>query len=218
MSVFKHSLANAKLMIVSLLGVIVLLISIILFCVYGLIEAPKKMTLHIPPAIPASGLNLKVGQIPKATIYSFSYYIWSELQNWNNNGEKDYNNNLKKNSPYLTPAFKNELSKEANILDQQGLLLNHEQSVFGTNTSGFSPTDVHYVGANTWLVHLVFRNINRIAVKEGDQSFSTSHIVRDASTSYIFKVIKPQTTITGNQWDLQLAGFAAKPQLVKRYQ
>lgn len=218
MTVFKQALANAKLLFLSLFFIILLLVGLCVYSVHGLISVPTHMTVNVPPAIPDSGLTLKANEVPTATIYSFTYYIWQSLQTWLSNGEQDYQKNLMTFSPYITDDFHNELSNEANGLDRQGLLLDHEQTTFNATQSGFTPDDVKYLGHDTWLVHLVLRSVNRIATKSGDASFATSHIVSDATTSYVFKVIKTDLAPRSNHWQLQLAGFAVPPKRVKDFQ
>jgi len=218
MTVFKQALANAKLTILLLLFVNVLLAGIAIYAIEGLNKAPTSMTFYVPPAIPNSGMITTLNNVPKATIYSFTYYIWQSLQTWLTNGEKNYKENLITFSPYLTSSFRNELSKEAQALDNQGLLLNHEQTSFGANQKGFESSSVKYLGHNTWLVHLVMRTINRIAIEKDNSSFSESHVVRDATTSYVFKVIKTNQVSAANHWHLQLAGFAIEPKTMTIYQ
>lgn len=218
MSIFKQALANAKLTIVLLMGVNFIL-AIITFCaIYGLSAAPSSMTFYVPPSVPNSGIVLKAQEVPKSTVYSFTYYVWQSLQTWLTNGEQNYQKNLVTFSPYLSDTFRNELSKEAHTLDAQGMLLNHEQTTFDANDNGYDQSNVKYLGHNTWLVHLVMRTINRIAIQQDNNSFSQSHIVSDATTSYVFKVIKTEQNSVNNRWSLKIAGFAVPPKKMMIYQ
>ena len=218
MTVFKQALANAKLFILLLLLINGILASVAFYAINGLINAPTKMDLYVPPAIPDTGMFVKVGEIPSSTVYSFAYYIWQSLQTWNTNGEVDYQKNILTFAPYLTDSFKDELKSESVALDNQGLLLNHEQETFNADNTGFDPNNVKYIGNNTWLVHLVLRTVNRVATDKDNGSFSESHVVQDATTSYVFKVIKTDAAISNNHWQLQIAGFAVAPKTITIYQ
>ena len=219
MTLFKQALANAKLAILLLLLTNMMLVGLCIFALHGLINMPKNLTLYVPPSIPASGLTTKVGEVPDTTVYSFAFYVWQSMQTWLNDGEKDYPNNLKNYSQYLTDDFRNELMMESKALDSNGLLMNHQQTTFNADESGFKPEDVQFVGHNTWYVHLVMRTVNRVATDDKDNgSFATSHIVRDATTSYVFKVIQTDEVAPQNHWQLQLAGFATTPKTLTIYQ
>lgn len=218
MTLFKQALANAKLTILLLMFINILLSGIALFAILGLNHVPSNMTFYVPPAIPENGIKLKSGEIPKATIYSFTYYVWQSLQTWLDNGENDYKNNLEKFSPYLTENFRNQLANEVTSLDSQGMLLHHEQTSFDATQDGFNPNNVTYLGHDTWLVHLVMRTVNRISIDKDGGSLSSTHIVRDATTSYVFKVIKTASVSSSNRWQLQLAGFAISPKTITIYQ
>lgn len=218
MTLFKQALANAKLTVLLLLLLNLIWAAIAVYAITGLNNAPKTMTFYVPPAIPGNGFISKSGSVPKATIYSFTYYVWQSIQTWLTNGEDDYKSNLLTYAPYLTDSFRSELENESSALDSQGMLLHHEQTSFEATQDGFNPVNVTYLGHNTWLVHLVMRTVNRIAIAKDDSSFSKTHIVRDATTSYVFKVVRTNRVTAKNRWQLQVAGFAVPPKTMTIYQ
>ncbi|MCK4609175.1 MAG: DUF2895 family protein [Gammaproteobacteria bacterium] len=217
MSRFKHALGNAQLAIICLAFALVLSFVLNVFLGVFLFRVPNDITVNVPPAIPASGLKIKPGEINSARVYAFTYYIWQALQTWPVNGKHDYVDNIKKFAPYLTMSFQNTLKEEGKKMDEQGFLYKHQQITFGVLGSSFSPKEVRYIGNGTWLVHLRMRTINAVAPPEENKSFNESHIAMDAETSFVFKVVRYDYSPDKNHWGLAIAGYAAPPQVKKAY-
>lgn len=218
MTLFKQALANAKLIILLSLLFNLTCAAVTIYAVSGLIAVPKTMKVIIPPTIPDAGYTTVANKVPNQSVYSFTYYVWQSLQTWRKNGGEDYANNIKDFLPYLSLDFKNELSKEANTLDSEGMLLNHQQTTFEAESGGFSQDSVKYLGNDTWLVHLLLRTVNQISTNGEDKSFAESHVVRDAVTSYVFKVHRTSQVDRNNVWGLVISGYAVSPKTVKIYQ
>lgn len=215
MSIFRQSLANAKLTILSLSLAFIASMLLNFYLGFCLLKVPSSLSLYVPPHIPDSGLKLKSGKIDKEQVYAFTYYIWQSIQTWPVNGFKDYKKNLDKYSAYLTPDFQNILKTQGNLLYKQGLLYGHQQATFGANGSAYNPKDVRYVGHGTWLVHLDMRTIDRVMPSDGSQSFEGSHVSRDAQTSFVFKVVKSDYASDKNHWHLAIAGYALAPKIIR---
>ncbi len=217
MSIFKQALANAKISILLLLFCFVLSMFLNIFLGICLYRVPKKESIYIPPHIPNSGLTIKAGAISNSEVYAFAYYIWQAIQTWAVNGAEDYKKNLDQYAPYITPNFKNVLEQEGKALYAQGFLYGHQQMVFGAEGRTYSANSVKYIGHNTWLVHLDMRTINRIAAGDNNQAFVSSHVVRDAETNFVFKVVKYDYAPNQNHWHLAIAGYAVPPKVSKIY-
>jgi integrating conjugative element protein (TIGR03746 family) len=214
---FKQALANAKLLGLALLFCFLfsmLLNGFLGFCLYSV---PKKLIVYIPPHIPESGLSLKGNQTSNSQVYSFAYYVWQSIQTWPVNGSDDYKKNLDRFAPYITPDFKNVLEKEGKDLYSQGFLYGHQQAMFGASDNVYKPENVKYMGHGEWLVHLVMRTVNRVAPIDQSKAFVASHVVRDAETSYVFKVIKTNYAPDKNHWHLVIAGYGVPPEVRKIY-
>ena len=217
MSVFKQALANAKLSILLLLLCFIFSMLLNIFLGVCLYRAAKYPAVYIPPHIPDSGLVIKSGKIANSEVYAFTYYIWQSIQTWPVNGSDDYKNNLDQYAPYITPAFKNVLENEGKELYNQGFLYGHQQTMFGANGGTYSPSDVKYLGHGAWLVHLTMRTINRVAPENNSKAFESSHVVRDAQTSFVFKVVRYAYAPDKNHWQLAIAGYEVPPKVNKIY-
>lgn len=217
MTVFKEALANAKL--VGLVLLLCFLISMALngflgFCLYSV---PKKLSIYVPPHIPDSGLSLKGNQTSNSQVYSFAYYVWQSIQTWPVNGGDDYKKNLDQFASYITPEFKNVLEDEGKEFYSQGFLYGHQQAMFGAGDSLYKSENVKYMGHGEWLVHLIMRTVNRVSPIDQSQAFVSSHVVRDAETSYVFKVVKTNYAPDVNHWHLVIAGYEVPPKVNKIY-
>ncbi len=214
---FKQALGNAKLTILSLLIAFIMSMGLNFYLGFCLYKVPSQQSLYVPPNIPLSGLTLKAGKTSNSQVYAFAYYIWQSLQTWPVNGFKDYKDNIDKFSPYITPGFKNVLENQGKQLYNKGFLYGHQQATFGANGSLYNPKNVRYVGHSTWLVHLDMRTINRVMPPNGSSAFEGSHVVRDAETSFVFRVVRYDYAPDQNHWHLAIAGFAVEPKVVKIY-
>tara|TARA_R110000868_G_scaffold266583_1_gene525841 strand:- start:59567 stop:60223 length:657 start_codon:yes stop_codon:yes gene_type:complete len=217
MSVFKHALANAKLLIIVLM--LCFMCSMLLNSILGyfLYAVPNKITVYVPPRIPASGIDLKGGLPSDAEVFSFTYWTWQSLQTWPTDGYVDYKKNLNTFAPYVTPAFQLMLKKEGKTEYDAGFLHGHQQATFGASGSMYDPKNVKYIGHGTWLVHLNMRTINRVTPANGSGAFEGSHVDRDAETSYVFEVVQTNYAPNENYWHLQLAGYATQPKVIHIY-
>lgn len=206
---FQDALANARLAIqISLIALSILFI-LNMGLIIGWHNAQQKITVYIPPQIPSSGLKQKANQIPTATIYSFAFYIWQNINYWPTNGSQDYKTAIEQFSPYLTPKFKNFLIRDYNERLNQGELQNRLRNLQGLNGSSFEIKDVEAVGHDTWLVHLHMRlaehmNMNGNAVKE-------------IAIDYNLRVVGFDTNSNRNPWGLALDGFEQSPQRQQTY-
>lgn len=218
MSLFKQTLGNAKLALLSLF--VALLLSFVLNIILGafLYLVPKDMTVFVPAHIVQGGWHGKSGQINDSQVYRFTYSTWLALNSWTGNGEKAYPKNLKSNTPYLSKPFQNVLEKEMSQMKDQGFLYHHSQVSYGVNGSSFNNQDVKYIGNDTWLVHLDIRTVNYVSGNNVNEGFGADHVASDAQTSFIFKVTKFPIIPGFNTSGLVIEGYAVPPKVVKVYQ
>lgn len=61
-------------------------------------SAPRDLTIHVPPDL-RSGSTRKWWEVPPESVYSFTFYVFQQLNRWPTNGEEDYPRNLHALSP-----------------------------------------------------------------------------------------------------------------------
>ena len=55
---------------------------------WGGTKSPSDFTLHVPPDL-STGSVQRVGEIPKANVYAFAFYIFQQANRWQVNGEDE---------------------------------------------------------------------------------------------------------------------------------
>lgn len=73
---------------------------IIILVLAGVIYTfPSRLTIYNPPDLRA-GSQRAWWEIPKPTIYAFSYQIFQQMNRWMTNGEEDYEKNITTLKPF----------------------------------------------------------------------------------------------------------------------
>lgn len=204
---FLSALEQAKWHILTLWGIIVLLVVINVVCAMGWMHSQSHIRIDIPPRIPESGLSVTQGHVPKATVYSFAYYIWQNLNHWSKNGMTDYKTNIQQFTPFVTPGFKRELIDNYNTLLNAGELQDRLRTLQGTAGMLYSPEAVRYLGHGTWYVRLQLRLTEYMNMN--------AKVVKDIQMQYTLRVVRFDVSAKQNPWGLALAGFAQSPVRVK---
>lgn len=206
---FQNALENARLAIQVLMLALGLLFISNVFLIIGWHSAQQKIEVHLPPQIPIDGLTLQANSYPPASIYSFAFYIWQSVNNWPNDGAKDYKQTIQQFAPFLTPNFKAFLIRDYNNRFNEGELQDRQRTLQGVDGSAFSISDVENIGHDTWLVHLHLRLTEHMNIN-GNQ-------VKDTAIDYILRVVRYQIDAKSNPWGLALDGFAQDPQRTQTY-
>ena len=110
---------------------------------FGWSQAPKGLTVHVPPDL-RSGATFTAGEVPPANVYAFAYYIFQQLNRWPEDGARDYGRAIFRVSPYLTPRYRAELIADLDlkglsaftgiediaVLQRSGIIYTYEKAVF----------------------------------------------------------------------------------------
>lgn len=206
---FQNALDNARLTIFTLMGALMLSFLINLFLGFGLMTAPDKVRVYLPPQIPQNGLTTKAHDIPAATLYAFAYYVWQNINYWPSNGAEDYKNNVTQFSPFLTSRFVAFLRNDYSHRQNQGELHSRISAMQGLYGTAFQATDVTYLGHDTWQVKLTMRLTERMNMN--DQT------VKDTEIQYVLRVVCYPINANANPWGLALDGFAQNPERVNTH-
>lgn len=210
---FRNALANAKLTILMLSGVLFLSFLVNVFCIEKLARVPKQLSIWIKPPIPASGLKATPDHIDKENVYAFTSYVWQAINYWPNDAQRDFMDNIKRFTPYITFSFKNTLLNMGKHLDDHNQLYGRSRVMFSATGERYDPEWVKYVGHGTWLVKLDVRILTKINDSK-KQGFVGSSINSDVVKRYVFRVIAYGASQSKNPWGLAIDGFAIKPKVV----
>ncbi|MAZ39166.1 MAG: TIGR03746 family integrating conjugative element protein [Legionellales bacterium] len=184
-------------------GVIALSVLMIIFLWIGWYRAPSHMVVYLPPDTSQAALT-KPNTIPKPYVYAFGFQIWQEINYWPSNGVKDYQENIKKFSSYLTPRF-NQLLIEDYKAKQLTGELNRTRSIQGIDGSGFDIKDIKKLSANVWEIDVDARLTET----------SDGVVTKDIEIEYPLKVVRMQISLSHNPFGLALDGFVSTPKRIK---
>ncbi len=193
---FQNALDDSRAHIRSLWIVISLLVLIILVLGIGLLRAPSHMTVHIPPDL-RSGATIGGNDPGAANVYAFASYIFKQLHRWEDDGSKDFSQQIYALSAYLTPRYRNQLLAALEEKAKRGELALRERGLQEIAGQGYEERRVDLVSDDVWIVWLDMRlaeSVQGVPVKE-------KHI------RYPIRVIRYEVDVESNPWGLALDGY-----------
>lgn len=182
--------------ITSLRGVILVMILVLAGLLYGWTNAPKQLTVHIPPNF-QSGVMQPAGTVPPPNVYTFANYIWQQLQRWPENGEKDYADNLYQLQSFMTPRFYEWLEQDFQSKVSRGELRGKVRGIAEVPGHHYEPSKVVPLGDGVWLVWL------DVEITEWVNDLRTKNV----SIRYPMRVVRFDIDREMNPWGLALDGF-----------
>ena len=196
---YRHEIDNVRAHLRSLWAVIGLEALIILALWFGWSQAPKELTVHVPPDL-RSGSTLSIDQVPPANVYSFAFYIFQQLNRWPEDGGKDFGKAIFRVSPNLTPKYRAELLADLDLKGRKGELAYRVRGVQGIPGHGFEERRVDILGNGAWVVGLdldLFESVKGMTVKK-------------TAIRYPLRVVRHAVDLEANPWGLALDGFAGE--------
>ena len=191
------------LMIRLLLGAVVGLALLLGLALVGWARAPGTITLHYPPDL-STGAEQQLGEIPKANIYSFAFYIFQQLNRWPNDGQDDYYERIHTLKHYLTPACYEERLGDHRARDRNNELAGRSRAVWEIPGRGFSETRVRATSNDSWVVGL---DLHVQETYRGER-------VKDRLIHFPIRVVSYEVDPELNPWGLALDCYATKPRLI----
>lgn len=196
---YRHEIDNVRAHLRSLWAVIALQLIVILGLWFGWSQAPRMLTVHVPPDL-RSGATLAVGEVPPANVYAFAFYIFQQLNRWPDNGSRDYGKAIFRVSPYLTPRYRADLMADLELKGRQGELHHRVRGVQEIPGHGYEERRVDVLDPGTWVVWLdldLFESVKGMTVKQ-------------TAIRYPLRVVRQDIDAEINPWGLALDGYAGE--------
>lgn len=195
---YRHEIDNVRAHLRSLWAVIALQAVVIATLWFGWSQAPKHLTVHLPPDL-RSGAVQAADHVPEANVYAFAFYIFQQLNRWATDGAEDYGQAIFRVSPYLSARYRAELIADMELKGKRGELAYRVRGVQEVPGHGFGEARVDVPGAGTWVVWLdleLSESVKGMTVKK-------THI------RYPIRVVRLDIDPETNPWGLALDGFEA---------
>lgn len=206
MSRFKNEIAHLQSHVKTLrLGAGALLV-VALGLGFGWWSAPRNLTVHVPPDL-RSGSTRKWWEVPPESVYTFTFYVFQQLNRWPSNGEDDYPRNLHALSSYLTPACQAYLHQDYEHRRVTGELRQRVRGLYEIPGRGYGddPTvRVKVVSPRDWIVTL------EVAADE----YYGSEQIKRALVRYALKVVRHDIDPEHNPFGLALDCYSEAPQRI----
>lgn len=199
---YRHEIDNVRAHVRSLWAVIGFQIVVILGLWIGWSQAPRQITVHVPPDL-RSGAVLAIDAIAPANVYAFAYYIFQQLNRWPEDGTQDYGRAIFRVSAYLTPHYRAQLIADMEQKARQGELSYRVRGIQEFPGRAYSEARVEVLDRDSWIVWLdldLFESVKGMTVKQ-------------TAIRYPLRVVRQAVDLEANPWGLALDGYgAAGPQ------
>ena len=156
MSRFQNEVMHLQAHVRTLRFAAVALLLITLLLALGWWNAPRALTIHVPPDL-RTGSVRKWWEVPPESVYAFTFYVWQQLHRWPTNGEEDYARNIRALSAYLTPSCKTFLEHDFATRRDAGELRQRVRGIYEIPGRGYGEAPavrVQTVSSRDWIVTL----------------------------------------------------------------
>ena len=194
---YRQEIDNVRAHVRSLAWVIGLQALIIVGLWFGWSQAPRQITVHLPPDLRA-GASLAINEVPTANVYAFAYYIFQQLNRWPEDGAEDCGRAIFRVSAYLTPKYRAELIAEMNQKAHQGELSYRVRGIQEYPGHAYTEVRVEVLNRDTWIVWLdldLFESVKGMTVKQ-------------TAIRYPLRIVRQAVDLEANPWGLALDGYA----------
>lgn len=166
-------------------------------------RSPSDLTVHVPPDL-RSGSTRKWWDIPPESIYSFTTYIFQQLNSWPVDGKTDYQNKIDTLKQYLTPSCQSFLRGDYKFRNENNELKDRIRYVSEIPKRGYSDDPalrVKQLSMDAWQVNL------DLATSE----YYASEPVKKSFVRYPVKVVRLDGDGERNPWGLALDCYTSAP-------
>lgn len=158
---------------------------------------PKNVDLHIAPNMNAGDtvrLDNGVSPVPEVNVYGFAYYIWQQVNRWQDDGGKDYGKQIFRFQSYITPRCRVQLQNDMDRRQRANELRSRTRQI--TEIPGFGYTERRVVadGPAAWTVLLDMQLMETFR----------GQAVKDTYIRYPIRVVRYDVDRQRNPWRLAI--------------
>lgn len=204
MSRYDNLVHTKEMVIKLLLGAVFALVLLLVLALAGWAKAPSSITLHYPPDL-STGAHQRLGDIPKANIYGFVFYIFQQLNRWPTDGQDDYYARIHSLKNYLTPACFEERLSDYKIRNRNNELTGRSRAVWEIPGRSFNLQRVKATSNSSWIVAL---DLHVQETYRGER-------VKDRLIHFPINVVTYEVDPELNPWGLALDCYAGAPRRIE---
>jgi integrating conjugative element protein (TIGR03746 family) len=207
MSRFRNEVAHLKSHVKTLRFLALALFLLALAMGAGWWSAPKSLMIHVPPDL-RSGSTRKWWEVPPASVYSFAFYVFQQINRWPTDGETDYARNIHAYSAYLTPSCHAFLQRDYALKRDSGELRRRVRGIYEIPGRGYGDDPaarVKILSDSDWIVTLDIA---------ADEYYGTEQVKR-ALVRYPIKVARSDIDPERNPFGLVLDCYSETPQRIE---
>lgn len=165
-------------------------------------RVPKSVDVHLAPNVMA-GESVRTtdgrSPVPGPNVYGFAYYIWQQINRWQNDGIKDYGQQIYLMQYYLTPRCQVQLQTDMQKRQAKGELRRRTRHVTEIPGFPYSENRVLPAGLDAWTVLLDMQVSETV---DGQN-------VKDVFIRYPIRVVRFDVDRERNPWRLAVDCFGA---------
>lgn len=171
----------------------------------GWMMSPKYLRVHVPPDL-SNGALVRPDSAGKADVYAFAYYIWQQLNRWENDGVTDYEDKIHIMKNYLTPRCFQDRMDDFALRKSRHELDRRVRSLWEIPGRGFSTERIQVQSENSaWVVHLDL-HISETMLGEP---------IKDRLVAFPLRVVRYNVDPEQNPFGLALDCLAAMPRAIE---
>ncbi len=193
---YRHEIDNVRAHVRSLQVIIGILVLVVAGLCFGWSQAPRRITVHLPPDL-RGGTTFALNEIPSASVYAFTYYIFQQLNRWPDDGAQDYGRAIFRVSAYLTPRYRAWLIADMEQKARQGELSYRVRGIQEYPGRGYSEARVEILDRDTWIVWL---DLDLVESVKG-------MTVKQTAIRYPLRVVRQAVDLEANPWGLALDNY-----------
>ncbi len=163
-------------------------------------DAREEQIFRVPPDL-RQGTLMRANYVPPPLVYSFTYYIFQQLHNWPEGGDKNFGKRIYSLQGFLTPGFRKKLVKEMEEKSKKGELRNRVRRVQEIYERGYEDARVLIENKDSWIVWLDLDVVETVFAKP----------VKEVNVQYALRIVRYDVDPEANPWGLAIADYASLP-------
>lgn len=171
---------------------------------FGWKSAPDELTIHNPPDL-RSGSTRAWWEVDPSSVYTYTFYVWQQLNRWHVDGRTDYRRQLNKLSPFFTQSCMAHLNQDYESRNRRQELQGRVRGLYEIPGRGYHAGEqgsVKVISRDLWVVNL------DVVVNETFRG----EPVRDIYVRYPIRVLRADVDPQRNPWGLLIDCFDGAPE------